>query len=245
MPKAPVKAAPVPERVLKKRKAQEAIAAAKAAKMVEDKKASRIERKSIMDKAAKYAAEYKTEQADIVAKRRDAKKQGNFYMEPEPKVMLVVRIKGINAVDPKTRKILQLMRLRQINSAVFMKVNSASINMLRLAGSYVTYGPPNLKTVRELVYKRGFASINRQRIPITDNKVISDQLGKVGITCTEDLIHEIYMAGPKFRECNKFLWPFKLSAAKGGMPKKRLHYIEGGQYGNREEYINTLIRRMN
>ena len=29
--------------------------------------------------------------------------------------------------------------------------------------------------VRELVYKRGFASINRQRIPITDNKVISDQ----------------------------------------------------------------------
>ena len=98
---------------------------------------------------------------------------------------------------------------------------------------------------RELVYKRGFASINRQRIPITDNKVISDQLGKVGITCTEDLIHEIYTAGPKFRECNKFLWPFKLSAAKGGMPKKRLHYIEGGQYGNREEYINTLIRRMN
>ena len=49
----------MPERVLKKRKAQEAIAAAKAAKMVEDKKASRIERKSIMDKAAKYAAEYK------------------------------------------------------------------------------------------------------------------------------------------------------------------------------------------
>ena len=114
MPKAPVKAAPVPERVLKKRKAQEAIAAAKAAKLVEDKKASRIERKSIMDKAAKYAAEYKAEQADIVAKRRDAKKQGNFYMEPEPKVMLVVRIKGINAVDPKTRKILQLMRLRQV-----------------------------------------------------------------------------------------------------------------------------------
>jgi large subunit ribosomal protein L7e len=65
----------------------------------------------------------------------------------------------------------------QINSAVFMKVNSASINMLRLAGPYVTYGSPNLKTVRELVYKRGFASISKQRIPITDNKIISDALG--------------------------------------------------------------------
>jgi hypothetical protein len=29
------------------------------------------------------------------------------------------------------------------------------------------------------------------------------------------------------------------------MAKKRLHFIEGGQYGDREQYINALIRRMN
>ena len=95
----------------------------------------------------------------------------------------------------------------QINNAVFMKVNSASINMLRLAGEYVTYGPPNLKTVRELIYKRGFASVKKQRMPITDNKIISEALGEHGITCMEDLIHEIYTVGPKFKECNRFLWP--------------------------------------
>jgi large subunit ribosomal protein L7e len=38
--------------------------------------------------------------------------------------------------------------------------------------SYVTYGTPNLKAVRELVYKRGFASVKKQRIAITDNSVI-------------------------------------------------------------------------
>jgi len=95
----------------------------------------------------------------------------------------------------------------QINSAVFMKVNSASINMLRLAGEYVTFGPPNLKTVRELVYKRGFACLNKQRLPLTDNKIISDNLGKHGLTCMEDLVHELYTVGPKFREVNRFLWP--------------------------------------
>ncbi len=31
----------------------------------------------------------------------------------------------------------------------------------------------------------------------------------------------------------------------GGMSKKRLHYVEGGQAGNREEKINGLIRAMN
>jgi hypothetical protein len=32
-----------------------------------------------------------------------------------------------------------------------MKVNSASVNNLRLAGSFVTYGEPNVKTVRPLI----------------------------------------------------------------------------------------------
>jgi large subunit ribosomal protein L7e len=29
------------------------------------------------------------------------------------------------------------------------------------------------------------------------------------------------------------------------MTKKRLHYIEGGEAGNREDKINALVRRMN
>lgn len=70
-------------------------------------------------------------------------------------------------------------------------------------------------------------------------------LGKEGIICVEDLVHEIYTVGPNFKKANNFLWPFKLSCASGGMDRKRNHYIEGGQYGNREEFINALIRRMN
>ena len=105
MPKGPAKApAPVPEHVLKKRKKQEAAAAEKAKKLVADKKASKDERRAILNKAAKYAKEYAAAANDVVEKRREAKKHGNFYMEPEPKLMLVVRIKGINAVDPKTKK---------------------------------------------------------------------------------------------------------------------------------------------
>jgi hypothetical protein len=33
---------------------------------------------------------------------------------------------------------------------------------------------PNLKSVRELIYKRGFAKIHGQRIPITSNKIIEE-----------------------------------------------------------------------
>lgn len=47
---------------------------------------------------------------------------------------------SLNGVAPKTRKILQLLRLRQINSGVFIRLNRATTQMLRLVEPYVAYG---------------------------------------------------------------------------------------------------------
>ncbi|PWZ26030.1 60S ribosomal protein L7-3 [Zea mays] len=179
------------------------------------------------------------------AGRRLAWLKGGFYVSPEAKLLFVVRIRGINAMHPKTRKILQLLRLRQIFNGVFLKVNKATINMLRRVEPYVAYGYPNLKSVRELIYKRGYGKLNKQRIPLSNNSVIEEGLGKHNIICIEDLVHEIMTVGPHFKEANNFLWPFKLKAPLGGLKKKRNHYVEGGDAGNRENYINELIKRMN
>merc|ERR1712232_523680 len=111
-------------------------------------------------------------------------------------------------MSPKARKVLQLLRLRQLHNGVFLKVNKPMLNMLKLVQPYVTYGYPTLRTVRELVYK--------QRIPLSDNSIISENLSKQEIHGMEDLIHEIYTVGPNFKQANNFLWPFKLSAPKGG-----------------------------
>ncbi|RLM80800.1 60S ribosomal protein L7-3-like [Panicum miliaceum] len=104
---------------------------------------------------------------------------------------------------------------------------------------------PNLKSVRELIYKRGYGKLNKQRIPLSNNNVIEEGLGNHNIICIEDLVHEIMTVGPHFKEANNFLWPFKLKAPLGGLKKKRNHYVEGGDAGNRENYINELIKRMN
>lgn len=188
---------------------------------------------------------FNEQEADLVRLKREARAKGGFYVEPEAKVMFVMRLRGINDMHPKTRKIMQLLRLRQIHNGVFMRVNKATINMLRKVEPYVMFGYPNLKSVKELIYKRGYGKVNKQRIPLTDNSIIEKALGDKGIICIEDLIHEIYTCGPHFTACSNFLWPVKLSAPLGGMTKKRLHYIEGGEAGNREDKINALIRRMN
>eukprot|EP00889_Picochlorum_renovo_P005227 jgi/Picre1/32257/NNA_007603.t1 len=235
----------VPETILRKRKRNEQWAAAKAAAAAEASAKSKSQRKEIFKRAEQYVQEYRKQEADLVRLRRAGKANGGFYVEPEAKLLFVVRIRGMNDVAPKTKKILQLLRLRRINSGVFLRVNKATLNMLQKVEPYVAYGYPNLKTVKELVYKRGFGKVGKDRIALTDNSIVEKALGESGIICVEDLIHEIYTVGPNFKQANNFLWPFKLSSPKGGIDKKRLHFIEGGQAGNREHLINNLVRNMN
>jgi len=237
--------AAVPESLLKKRKTADAIKAKQQQQKIADRKARKATRRAIFKRAESYVKEYRQKERSIVRARRQAANAGNFFVEPAAKVAFVIRIRGINAISPTPKKVLQLLRLRQIFNGTFVKLNHATLTMLRLVEPYITYGPPNLKSISELIYKRGFGKVDKQRIALTDNSIIEKALGKYGIICMEDLIHEIYTCGPHFKQANNFLWPFQLSSPLGGLKKKGKHFTEDGDYGNREEAINQLIRRMN
>jgi ribosomal protein L30/L7E len=83
---------------------------------------------------------------ELIRLKREAKLKGGFYVDPEAKLLFIIRIRGyatygitvihvlildarvliliivnfetfrINAMDPKSRKILQLLRLRQVTA---------------------------------------------------------------------------------------------------------------------------------
>ncbi len=181
----------------------------------------------------------------VVDKKRASKANNEIFVEDEPKFLLVIRIKGINKVPPKEKKILQLFRLRQIHNAVFLKNNKAVMNMLRRVEAYVTYGFPSHQTIRALIYKRGYGKINRQRIPLSNNQVVEAGLGQHGIKCVEDLINEIWSFGEHFKEANNFLWPFKLNSPAGGLVSKRHQFLDNrGDQGPRDVFINDLVRQM-
>jgi large subunit ribosomal protein L7e len=238
--------AATPESFLKKRQTTSELAAKR--QIARDKRAkskSKV-RKEIFKRAERYVKEYRNKERNEIRLRRQAKNSGNLFLAPEPKLAFVIRIRGINNVSPKVKKILQLLRLRQVHNGVFVKLNKATRNMLLLVEPYVTYGTPNLKTIRDVIYKRGYGKVDKQRIPLTDNSVIAKTLGQYKIICIEDLIHEIATVGSHFKEANNFLWPVKLSAPLGGFTRfKKLHFSQGGDHGNREEEINKLVRRMN
>ncbi|MCD7448776.1 60S ribosomal protein L7 [Datura stramonium] len=232
---------PVPESVLKKQKRNEEWALVKKQELEVAKKKNLCEnRKLIYNRAKQYAKEYAEQGVDPF--RREARLKEDSIFDPEAKLLFIIRIRGINIMPPQTKKILQLLRLRQIFNGVFLKVNKATVNMLHRVEPYVTYG----------LWKG-----RQTEIALTDNAII-EQVGAeyVGTSFivysvgsmelfVQNLVHEIITVGPHFKEANNFLWPFQLKAPLGGLKKKRNHYVEGGDAGNRENFINELIRRMN
>jgi len=243
-------AAPSPANQQKKlerdaRLEKERTAAEVVAQKEREQRTAELAKRTIERTKAYYAAE--NEQLQL---QKDAKEAGGFYRAPEPKVIFAIRIKGINKIPPKPRKVLRLFRLLQLQNGVFIKVTKATLNMIKLIEPYIAYGYPSLDLVRKLVYKRGHARVgdmgSRQRIRILDNDLIHENLKDCDIHGVEDLVYEIYNCGPNFTKANNFLWTFKLNTPSKGFINKKRGYCEaqGGDAGNREQYINELVSRM-
>ncbi|KFP31529.1 60S ribosomal protein L7-like 1, partial [Colius striatus] len=170
---------------------------------------------------------------------------GQTAAPQEHKLAFVVRIVDIKGVSRRVKKVIELLRLRKNFTGMFVKLTPLSMKMLRIVEPYVAWGYPNLKSVRELILKRGQAKINKKKVPLTDNMLIEEHLGKCGIICLEDLIHEIYSAGKYFKKVTNFLWPFHLSVARHASRNKVGFLKEMGKPGCRGEAINQLIRQLN
>merc|ERR1712173_330079 len=78
----------VPETILKRRKRQQANKAARA-------------KDALLNKVARK------KKREEIRLRREAKKEGNFYVPSEDKYAFVIRIRGVNQVAPKVKKALQ------------------------------------------------------------------------------------------------------------------------------------------
>ena len=93
----------MPESVLKKRKTRDALRAKAEAERKTEKAAAVERRKGMFTRAEAYLKEYKATARAVIDAKRAARAAGDYFVEPEAKLALVVRIRGINGVSPKVR----------------------------------------------------------------------------------------------------------------------------------------------
>ncbi|KAK2083638.1 60S ribosomal protein L7-like 1 [Saguinus oedipus] len=235
----------VPENLLKKRKAYQALKATQAKQALLAKKEQRKGKGPRFKRLESFLHDSWRQIRDKVRVRRLEVKPHALELPDKHSLAFVVRIERIDGVSLLVQRTIARLRLKKIFSGVFVKITPQNLKMLRIVEPYVTWGFPNLKSVRELILKRGQARVKNKTIPLTDNTVIEEHLGKFGVICLEDLIHEIAFPGEHFQEISWFLRPFHLSVARHAT-KNRVGFLkEMGTPGYRGERINQLIRQLN
>ncbi|KAJ6818905.1 60S ribosomal protein L7-1-like [Iris pallida] len=235
----------VQETVLKKRKNNDEWAIKRRERVEARKQRNKDDLKHAIKKPEQFVQEYRDKELDLVRMKQRLRLRKTSHVDLKSKLLFVIRIQGSNDMHPKTRKILKLLRLTHIFSGVFVKANEATLKRLLCVEPFVTYGYPNMKNVKELIYKKGCGIIDKHRVPLTDNIVIEQALGKYGIICLEDIVHEINSVGPHFKEVTSFLFPFKLKKPERLNQMKKKQFKDGGDSGNREDHINELIDKLN
>ncbi|XP_070371035.1 ribosomal protein uL30-like isoform X1 [Equus asinus] len=235
----------VPENLLKKRKAYQALKATQAKQALLEKRKQKKGKELKFKRLEWFLHDSWRQKRDRVRLRRLEVKPHALEVPDEHSLAFVVRIQRINGVSLLVQSTIAKLRLKKIFSGVFVRVTPHTMKMLRTVEPYVTWGFPNLKSVRELILKRGQARVKNKTIPLTDNTVIEEHLGKFGVICLEDLIHEIAFPGKHFQMISGFLRPFQLSVARHAT-KNRVGFLkEVGSPGYRGERINQLIRQLN
>nr|XP_043615603.1 60S ribosomal protein L7-1 [Erigeron canadensis] len=234
----------VSEIVLKKRKNNEDWANRRREQLEQRVKKSKTDN-FVIKKPEQFIREFRDKESDLIKMKHRAKRPIKASKFPQSKLLFIIRIQGKNDMCPQTRKLLYSLRLRRIFTGVFVKANERVMGILQKVEPYVTYGYPNLKSVNELIYKKGLAKVNKQIYPLTDNNIIEQAMGEHKIICIEDIVNEIANVGSHFKEVSNFLCPFNLNKPEKALQGKKRPFRDGGDAGNREDQINELISKMN
>jgi len=232
---------------LKKRKHLERIKAERAAaSLLKKQKKGKAPKKTVFKRAEQFVREYRTLENENKRLDRLAKSNKKLDVPEEPTLAFVIRVRGHGKLPDKIKKIFKLLKLNNLYNGRFIKLNKATVTMLNMIQPYVVYGTPNIKSVRELIYKRGYTKVKNEKVPLTDNTLIEKELGKYNIICMEDIVHEIFTIGPNFKHVNNFLYAFKLvNPNNSTLGKKGTPFISYHETGNRGEEINDIIQKMN
>ncbi|XP_062192937.1 large ribosomal subunit protein uL30y-like [Phragmites australis] len=236
----------VEETVLKKRKDNEDWAVRNRERKAAKRQRRRDDGKGAIKRPEEFVREFRNKELDFLRMRTRLKVRKQPPAEGlSSKLIFAIRIPGTVELHPHIKKVLRKLRLTKVLTGVFLKATELTLKRLLVVEPFVTYGFPNLKNVKELIYKKGRGFFDKEPFPLTSNDLIEKALGDHGIICLEDVVHEIATVGPHFREASSFLMPLKLKCPERRLQMKKKPYKDGGDSGNRGDKINELIEKLN
>jgi len=187
---------------------------------------------------------------DCRNRQNDRRRLKNVHKKPLPKqqkgkVLACVR-NGRLGGSKEAKQALKGLGLMKRHTMVFLPNNKDTATRLRLAQPYSFWGVPNFKMITNLIQKRAFfkdPTKPEERVPLSDNTLIEQHLGDLGLLCTEDLAHALYTCSGKFQKVQERLHPMLLGDAKKSTGKlvNDKYYTQGNVAGEVNSKIAQLL----
>ena len=159
-------------------------------------------------------------------------------MSEDCRCYLVIRIKGSVKARREHLDTLRMLNLKRANWATIVPKTPSYEGMLKKVEHMITWGEPNLKTVKTFL---------RRIELIGDGRLNEEVVRKLGFESIEDLARKIYAAEVTLSQLkDKGVRPYaRLHPPRGGFKGTiKKHVSAGGEYGYRGEGINDLFVRM-
>jgi len=153
------------------------------------------------------------------------------------KSLLAIRIRGGVNCPKRVEDTLRMLRIDRNNYATLLDDRHDYQGMLQKAKDYITWGEPDVETIRIMLEKRGEAPGGMN---ITDEYVKG--LGYEGLSQIAEKLHSCELEINKLEGVKPF---FRLHPPRKGYRRSvKLPYNNKGELGYRGEAINELARRM-
>lgn len=149
----------------------------------------------------------------------------------------IIRLRGTQNLNPKTKDTLKYMRLNRVNHAVVLPESDTTKGMLQVAKDYVTWGEVDAKTLAAVIKTRG-------RL-VGDNPITDAHVAKSTSFKSIDALAEAIIAGKtRYQDVPDVKPIFRLHPARHGLEGIKRSVQAGGALGYRGATINDLLGRM-
>merc|ERR1711962_226852 len=186
----------VPEYRLKKRKQYQALKR-------KEKEQARLQK----TKKATPTIQFKRAEHFLRAAKRSQSDRISMNPVDDVKLVCVVRVRTADGIGKLALAAMKKLRVLRMYQCTFVKYNEKTHRLLKTAEPYITWGKPDVRTIRELLSKRGYAEVDGKPMVLNSNAAVEAALGSIDMLAIEDLIKEIVTVGDNFGKVNGFLQP--------------------------------------
>lgn len=233
----------VAETVLKRRDRNIKAAAERAAKLKKqrDKRAQKVKGKLGIIRAESMVKKWRVRHSDERRVKSDRKKPLDQVYE-KVNCLAIVR----NARDGGSKQVkmmLKNLRLKEPNTLVFLPNNKESLQKLKIVKPFAFWGCPSYSSVLQLMQRKAFFKEPKssEKKPLSNNNLVEEHLGDVGMLCVEDLATAIHSGSEHIAAITARLWPFEFGdARKAGKLAPDIEH----PYGNIKYKINSRIHQL-